>query len=388
MKEILYSALDKKNIDDYKRLIKKIRMDMHLKFELSDDTYIIAIDEKTKKIISCIGLNERIDQNLIDVCDQLNLEEYIEEIQLNMIKIALNYVKSKKLDLKFPCAYWNTFNILRKFGFDIADKERYNYSMEDRRWAIDELKKLKEKLYSNDFVLARNVTSDIEYLTRKLNSFNCQLVMKNENNKAPYLVKEYKDYDEIPNEYLDIENVEYHDPHVFMEDDKYMYCELRKTDDIYEDIKTKIAIEITDPNLSVNGGKLNGYLGLEFPELLIYLKDKETKEIIGYIGLTKNYGSGLYISQIAIKSQYKHMGIGSILVKEAIRRAYANGIDIVSCDISNNNELSLALFSKFGFEEDKERKFGEEYKRFFLDVYEYMLKNPGIIKTELGKIEK
>lgn len=169
-------------------------------------------------------------------------------------------------------------------------------------------------------------------------------------------------------------SIEYKDPCVFKQDDKYIYCELRKTDDVYEDIKNRIAIEITEPNLRINGGKLHSYLGLEYPELLVYLKDKETKEIVGYVGLTENFGVGLYISQIAVNNQYKHMGIGSILVKEAIRRAYEKGIDTVSADISYDNELSLALFSKHGF---------AGRGRYFVDVYEYMKNNFSDISNEL-----
>ena len=177
------------------------------------------------------------------------------------------------------------------------------------------------------------------------------------------------------NEYKEeTSSIEYNDPCVFMQDDKYIYCELRKTDDEYEDIKNRIAIEITEPNLRINGGKLHSYLGLEYPELLVYLKDKETKEIVGYVGLTENYAVGLYISQIAVKNQYKHMGIGSILVKEAIRRAYEKGIDTVSADISYDNELSLALFSKHDFVGNG---------RYFVDVYKYMKNNFSDIPNEL-----
>ncbi len=365
MKKILYSLIEKDNIDVYKNLIKKIKMDMHcFQSEMDDDAYVIAIDEETKKIVSCIGLNERLNQNIVDVCEYQSDLKNSEEIQLNMKKIVLNYAKSKNFDLEYSCEYWDTFNNLRELGFDIADKEGYNYSMEWRRLDIDELKKIKEKLESSGPEAVPYVTQNIKYLTDKLELFNCNLIMKNENNKAPYLVEGYKTIKEIPSEYLDTINVDFNDPRIFMEDDKYMYCELRKTDDVYEDIKTKIAMEITEPNLRRNGGKLYAYLGLDFPELLVYLRNKNSKEIIGYIGLTENYGKGLYISQIAVKENYRNQGVGSILIEDAIRRANEKGIEVVSADIASDNDLSLALFSKHNFEGDN--------GNYFVDVSKYI----------------
>lgn len=93
-------------------------------------------------------------------------------------------------------------------------------------------------------------------------------------------------------------------------------------------------------------------------------EDKETHKIVGYEGLTKNYGIGLYISQIAVRNDFKHKGIGSLMVEEAIRRTNEENIDILSADISYDNEYSLALFKKFGFT----YRGGE---RFLLNVKEY-----------------
>ena len=90
---------------------------------------------------------------------------------------------------------------------------------------------------------------------------------------------------------------------IFKTDENYMYGELRKYDENYDRITSIIEEEITNPNLRKNGGILFGTVGLYYPESLIYMKDVLTDSIVGYMGLTQNYGKGLYISQIAVRKE-------------------------------------------------------------------------------------
>ena len=186
-----------------------------------------------------------------------------------------------------------------------------------------------------------------------------------EKNKEFFPVEGFKDISELPEEYITPNPIIVNDPLIFKEDDKYLYGEvMRDRDQEYEDLIFIMADEITTPNLIRNGGTLMAYIGLTYPNLIIYIKDKEKGVIVGYIGLTTGYADGLYVTQIAVKEAYKHRGIGTLLVEEAIRRANKENIDVVSAEIRPNNEKSIALFNKLGFNQVKQGYYTIDVKKY------------------------
>ena len=86
------------------------------------------------------------------------------------------------------------------------------------------------------------------------------------------------------------------------------------------------------------------------------LKDNPNCEIAGWLGFQSFYSARKAYDKTAelsiyISSHYRRQGVGRILLQEAIARSPALGIkNLVGC-IFANNEPSLKLFKKFGFEQ-------------------------------------
>ena len=330
MTNIKYGIVTKDD-DNYLRIVSKIKKDLEIRDLSSKASYIFAVNEETRKIVSYIELAEYKEEHEIDIFYFFTIPQYkSEELTENMLKIAINHAKQNDESINLYCQLWDVFQAAQKLNFQITSESSYEKEMKRR-----------EKFPNS-------------------NIFCCDMIMKKENIKEEQ-IEDYTNANEIINELGLDANIK--DPHIFKTDDNYIYCELRKTDEEYDDLINKIGQEITTPNLRVNGGKLAGYIGLEFPELLLYMKDKNTNEIISYVGLTRLYWEGLYISQIAVREDYRRKGIGTELVKEAIERAYKDGIDTVSADINYDNIPSLNMFKKQGF---------AGYGRYFVDAEKYI----------------
>lgn len=366
MGKLVYSIITKDDLVEYSKFIKKLKHDMHIMGHVDSYAYLFAVDEETNRIVSYSDFEEKDKLGVGNHLKNKTNPEYKDDLDLfiNMTKMAINYVSVSDKALYVRCR-WNEYEKLEELGFKM-DEEYYKYVTESRNELLSELEEAKNGSYPED-----EKKYIIEQINIELNYPKCLVTIKSKDVKSQLQVDGYKDFKELPDELISQIDQSVADSHIFKEDDKYLYEEMKKIDPEYNDVIFKIADEITGPNLRVNGGTLSSFLGLEYPELLVYLKDKDNSKIVGYVGLTKNYGPGLYISQIAVRDEYKHKGIGTILVKDAIRRAHEENIDVVSAEINPNNKYSLALFAKNGFIKN------ERY--YLVNVPEYVLNNEDIL---------
>ena len=79
-----------------------------------------------------------------------------------------------------------------------------------------------------------------------------------------------------------------------------------------------------------------------------------------YVIRTKNYSviayceisfilDEAYISNIAVKKDYRQIGVGGILLKGIIDISKEKGISFISLEVRESNTSALALYNKYGF---------------------------------------
>ncbi len=71
-------------------------------------------------------------------------------------------------------------------------------------------------------------------------------------------------------------------------------------------------------------------------------------EIIGSVFGTSDGRKG-WINRLAVLPRYQRQGIGQMLVREAEKRLYDAGIEIIACLIENWNAVSLQAFERMGY---------------------------------------
>ena len=81
----------------------------------------------------------------------------------------------------------------------------------------------------------------------------------------------------------------------------------------------------------------------------------QENEVLGYASLTVVLDEG-YINNIAVKRQYRRMGLGGELLKVFIRFAQANGLAFLTLEVRDTNLAARSLYSGFGFQEVGRRK--------------------------------
>lgn len=82
---------------------------------------------------------------------------------------------------------------------------------------------------------------------------------------------------------------------------------------------------------------------------------KDTNEPIGYIGMYKIFNEG-DITNIAVKPQYRGMGIGKALMREIIDRARELEISQLMLEVRESNQAAIGLYKEMGFENAGIRK--------------------------------
>lgn len=86
----------------------------------------------------------------------------------------------------------------------------------------------------------------------------------------------------------------------------------------------------------------------------IVFKAKVDKEIVGFIMLQKS--DELNIDSIAVKKEFRNLGIATKLVQKAEEFAKTEKIENLSLEVSNNNITAYLLYKKLGFVECRIRK--------------------------------
>ena len=76
-------------------------------------------------------------------------------------------------------------------------------------------------------------------------------------------------------------------------------------------------------------------------------------EVIGF-GQLLHWGQGYEIADLMITPTWRGKGVGTALIKEFLRIAYAQDADIVEIGVAHNNPRALALYQRLGFEPYRE----------------------------------
>ena len=109
---------------------------------------------------------------------------------------------------------------------------------------------------------------------------------------------------------------------------------------------------INRENLSINGGTLN-YSDLTY-DSDIFLIAFDNDIPVGYNSIVR-YKGGLYIYQIAVKKEYQHKNIGTLMLRKAIEIADEQET-FVTAHVMNYNAASQKMFLKLGFKKISEDK--------------------------------
>ena len=90
-------------------------------------------------------------------------------------------------------------------------------------------------------------------------------------------------------------------------------------------------------------------------KVALYLVAKIENVAVGYIGVWKILNEG-HITNVAVHSSYRGMGIGNKLVSELLYLCKKDGIDAFTLEVRRSNLKAQALYKKFGFVECGIRK--------------------------------
>lgn len=79
----------------------------------------------------------------------------------------------------------------------------------------------------------------------------------------------------------------------------------------------------------------------------------ENETPIGYVGIYSVLDEG-YITNIAVKKDYRKKGVGSALLKDLIEKE--KDLSFISLEVRKSNTAAIRLYEKFGFVLEGERK--------------------------------
>ena len=72
------------------------------------------------------------------------------------------------------------------------------------------------------------------------------------------------------------------------------------------------------------------------------------KSIVGFVDYWVTFDSGT-ICQIAVHPDIQRSGIGSMMLKEVIKDAYAKRVRTLTLEVRKGNERAIKFYEKFGF---------------------------------------
>lgn len=85
--------------------------------------------------------------------------------------------------------------------------------------------------------------------------------------------------------------------------------------------------------------------------------------VLGYIGVHEVCGEA-YIDNIAVRSEYRRLGLGEKLLSAAQEGAFSRKCGFISLEVRKSNSAALSLYEKLGYEKVGERK------KFYTDPQE------------------
>lgn len=89
--------------------------------------------------------------------------------------------------------------------------------------------------------------------------------------------------------------------------------------------------------------------------IAIYMCAELDERIVGYAGMWQVCDEG-HITNIAVHPEFRHSGVGSLLLESLLKAAYERGIAALTLEVRWSNLSALKLYGKYGFKEGGMRK--------------------------------
>ena len=80
----------------------------------------------------------------------------------------------------------------------------------------------------------------------------------------------------------------------------------------------------------------------------VFLLAEISGKLVGSVLATHDGRKG-WINRVAVLQEYRNQGIAALLVREAEKRFYNLGIEIIACLIEGWNKTSMEVFPKLGY---------------------------------------
>ena len=114
-------------------------------------------------------------------------------------------------------------------------------------------------------------------------------------------------------------------------------------------------LEVEENCFSIPWSKESFLRELNNNEIALYLVAKIENKAVGYIGVWKIIDEG-HITNLAVHSDYRNLGIGSMLVSKLLSLCKENDVNAFTLEVRKSNTVAQRLYEKFGFKEEGIRK--------------------------------
>lgn len=98
-----------------------------------------------------------------------------------------------------------------------------------------------------------------------------------------------------------------------------------------------------------------GFFSFLIRQDTLFLVAEESGEIAGYCGLVMAPDEG-DVTNVSVAKNRRRQGIGTMLVRELIRRAGENGVTKLYLEVRESNQAAIALYESLGFKKDGVRR--------------------------------
>ena len=121
---------------------------------------------------------------------------------------------------------------------------------------------------------------------------------------------------------------------------------IRSNDTDFMDVCDYVEKNINRENLYINGGTLQNF-NITYKAIFLIVAYKDNLPI-AYNSVRQKVEDELYISQIAVKKEFRRLGIGTKLIEIAIQLAKLNNKN-VKAHVRYYNSCSMEMFKSLGF---------------------------------------
>ena len=83
-------------------------------------------------------------------------------------------------------------------------------------------------------------------------------------------------------------------------------------------------------------------------EMHVFLVAEEDGVVLGYVGMMTVLDEG-YISNVAVAPEARRRGVGTLLIRELMRRAGERQLSFVTLEVREHNEAAIGLYAAQGF---------------------------------------